>query len=506
MVFFFFFFVLLCKSDDNVNSTTISGEEIENNDQTIEINEAKNIINETTTQEQKNEKHSPKISQNESTINEKPIYGPKNQVNNTDENQTLKQDLPQAEISQITNQLSQSTTGSSANSTYINNSNGENLTIITEELKESETIPANNTNNEQTQLLNQTNSQNITDSKVNEETKINEEQTNSAETPGENETEATNNSNIQTQDFNLTNSSKITGALTNMNSSSVVSVSKPQEQNKMNEEMKREEEIMRRRMGRHDNDFEEKAANCTWPNTQVGHRNSCVCLSGYFGDDPLTERGCWKCSPECNKQAKCIYPGRCICQNGLVGNGISNCDPPVPKIVSLENPKPDTGGLHSVLVYYSCPFDFSPYYAFCRFNNVRVSALIHNNQSLECIIPDGILEGNVSISFDGNNFTEPLSFRNVENKKNLPRRTAFPKTPNAKKILKKVMKRNRSKTMFYILLAFVALIALFLFVVGPKVEKINSSDEEISLSNTVNVGADKKRKKQFEGTRNRANV
>ena len=165
-----------------------------------------------------------------------------------------------------------------------------------------------------------------------------------------------------------------------------------------------------------------EASNCTYPNTISGHGGRCVCDSGFVGDNPVSERGCWKCDPSCHSQAECAYPGRCICLYGLIGDGITQCDAPPPSILRLE-PVPG-----AVLVFYNAPFDFWPYLAFCQFSGSdTVTALLHMNRTLTCAVPPGASSpANVTISFDGVQWSDSQSTELFQAQPIPPPRTAFP--------------------------------------------------------------------------------
>lgn len=209
------------------------------------------------------------------------------------------------------------------------------------------------------------------------------------------------------------------------------------------------------------------------PNTVSRSRNDCVCKPGYIGDNPITERGCWRCGDEnitkqrngrqCYHQAKCIYPGRCICEGGLMGDGITKCESPLPDIINVKplynplinldetNDKPITEG---VKVFYRATYDFVPYMSYCKFdlqivndNDQTLTKEIESNEtkrdrigfndnfkqfqmingaadkdkSITCLLPPNfyryLSDSNkqngkckVSISFDGLNFTQFTEF------------------------------------------------------------------------------------------------
>jgi len=65
--------------------------------------------------------------------------------------------------------------------------------------------------------------------------------------------------------------------------------------------------------------------NCTAPNTKKNSRGKCICTSQFPHGDPSLMTGCFRCKSKCNESAICVYPGRCQCNPGFSGNGVSEC-------------------------------------------------------------------------------------------------------------------------------------------------------------------------------------
>lgn len=161
---------------------------------------------------------------------------------------------------------------------------------------------------------------------------------------------------------------------------------------------------------RHGKGRKRKIPNCTFPNTKPGYRDECVCNDTYIGDNPIQERGCWKCKEKCHSQASCEYPGTCKCGHGLVGDGVGYCDQPKAIIKSCEAKKE-----RFKYAEVECEFsnDFFPYYGWCKIGESVVQAKIKSKNSMSCMIPNK--ETNkVQISFDGKNWSETLEFSKQE--------------------------------------------------------------------------------------------
>ena len=199
--------------------------------------------------------------------------------------------------------------------------------------------------------------------------------------------------------------------------------------------------------------------NCTAPNTRPSYDRKCICNETYFGDDPVGERGCWKCTPKCHSQAKCAYPGRCVCEFGLVGDGISECEPRLPTLLRIES---ISSGLTPdyIAAYYSDPFEFIPFSAFCKFNEIIVNAAINSNQSIKCLIPLITENVQVSISFNGINWTDSKMLDHIPKK--------F--SPKSRSVMYKInpKKSEISFTFQYIVMVCAAILSLVPFII-PKI-------------------------------------
>lgn len=210
-------------------------------------------------------------------------------------------------------------------------------------------------------------------------------------------------------------------------------------------------------------------ANCTYPNTQPGYRGQCHCKANYVGDNPLTERGCWKCDPQCHPNAACEYPGRCLCKYGLVGDGTSKCDPPIPSLTSAD-PLPGT-----VIASYNAPFDFWPFLAFCQFNgNIRVTAALYPNRSIECLVPQNVSGlSSLRISFSGADWSDSLQISAIPVQHAAPRRTAVPFVVSSKHRPPPPAPRSHAK--------FIHLAIAILFTIGYFYASSHSPDLASSL-------------------------
>lgn len=150
-------------------------------------------------------------------------------------------------------------------------------------------------------------------------------------------------------------------------------------------------------------------AKCTADHTRI-YEGECVCEEGYVSDNPLGKRGCWLCDPRCHSTAECIYPGHCQCIGGYLGNGVTACSPPVPRLLSVAPGKSTTFFGPSIKANYSTSSTFTPFMAFCSFNGTVAVGAINEDSSISCLIPDTVTgETAVSVSFDGVSFSNAKS-------------------------------------------------------------------------------------------------
>jgi len=124
------------------------------------------------------------------------------------------------------------------------------------------------------------------------------------------------------------------------------------------------------------------------PNTELDGNGNIVCIDGYYGNDPVGEIGCWKCS-SCHIRADCVYPGKCQCADGYEGNGLK-CYPPIPQIISVKKHG------SSFFVMYGTNSTFVPTIAFCKYSEEMKEAIFFNKTIIQC----PYIKSNISISFD----------------------------------------------------------------------------------------------------------
>jgi len=144
---------------------------------------------------------------------------------------------------------------------------------------------------------------------------------------------------------------------------------------------------------------------CNGPNTRKGKNGLCECVEGYNIGDPSSKFGCFRCEKQCHINASCYYPGKCICINGLVGDAVNNCIPPVPRLLSV-NPNPYAPKTHKLInVSYDTPSNYSSLTGFCRFGKSIVSGIVLND-TISCAVPE--ITGKairVSISFNSKDWS-----------------------------------------------------------------------------------------------------
>lgn len=139
---------------------------------------------------------------------------------------------------------------------------------------------------------------------------------------------------------------------------------------------------------------------CGVPNTIKLEDGTCKCVDGYIYEGDILSKGCWKC-PDCHQNATCKSPGECICQSGLIGNGISECSAPEPVLLNAT--------LNSKLIEFSFvrPEIYVPSEIYCRCGMVEMPGNFTNSTHGFC---KSILEDKpqfVSISFDRNQWSSP---------------------------------------------------------------------------------------------------
>jgi len=149
--------------------------------------------------------------------------------------------------------------------------------------------------------------------------------------------------------------------------------------------------------------------------TEINNRGRIICQTGYIGDDPVANRGCWKCKSECHVNALCDYPGKCVCKPGYTGDGITSCKSPVPFIISYHATsfpfaKDDILSIRFGGVNKKYPITRT----FCKIGPVILEAESFANRTIRCKIPLPISARNISISLDGLEWSES---REIEKQK-----------------------------------------------------------------------------------------
>lgn len=140
---------------------------------------------------------------------------------------------------------------------------------------------------------------------------------------------------------------------------------------------------------------------CNGPNTRKGKKGFCECMDGFEHGDPSSRYGCYHCSSICHIKAECVYPGRCSCKNGMVGDGIKNCSIPVPTITRVDTLLVPAAGGENITVFYYTPTNYSQTYAYCKFGSIVVKGNILNDGELVCAVPPSTKQGlKLFVSFD----------------------------------------------------------------------------------------------------------
>lgn len=160
---------------------------------------------------------------------------------------------------------------------------------------------------------------------------------------------------------------------------------------------------------------EEEAKWCSGMNTVLDANGNCVCAKGFVGDWPIQKRGCWKCKTKCHRYAECMFTRGCQCNNGLVGDGVTECAIPAPKIVSFtpSGGYSDTNFIFDFIIETS----YKPFSAFCNASGLLVSGeLISKSSSINCTFPENIDLTKLSISFDRIHWSNVVSYKYTEDK------------------------------------------------------------------------------------------
>ena len=154
---------------------------------------------------------------------------------------------------------------------------------------------------------------------------------------------------------------------------------------------------------------------CNGPNTKKNQNGFCECLEGYDIGDPSSKYGCYKCDKNCHKNATCIYPGKCNCLHGLIGDGINNCKIPIPSIISTNLTKINNFN-ESILILINNPSNYSKE-IYIKFGKLILNGIFLNSTSILCFSP--LINSSaikLSISFDSTNWSNELIL-NFQNSK-----------------------------------------------------------------------------------------
>ena len=151
------------------------------------------------------------------------------------------------------------------------------------------------------------------------------------------------------------------------------------------------------------------------PNTKLNENNIIECLEGFNNNNKtINWKGCWKCLKKCHLDAKCIYPGKCECNNNLDGDGINECIIPIPFLLNYE-----IIDFYSIYIEY-LNLDFKPNIIYCKLNNYYSFSKKILNNSIIFYFNNQILKPfNLSISFNNLTWSNELIIKNNNKKINL---------------------------------------------------------------------------------------
>lgn len=141
-------------------------------------------------------------------------------------------------------------------------------------------------------------------------------------------------------------------------------------------------------------------------NTYKDKNNTCRCLPGFKYGDPVSKFGCFNCQTECHAKGYCAHPGKCVCQRGLVGDGITRCEIPTPEVTGIYPTKIRKQGYEDIQVTYYLNEPHNPHYIWCKFQNVTVLGELIEQGIVKCTAPpSNEYAVRVSLSFDTQNFS-----------------------------------------------------------------------------------------------------
>ena len=156
---------------------------------------------------------------------------------------------------------------------------------------------------------------------------------------------------------------------------------------------------------------------CKGMNTYKDSNFVCRCLPGFPFGDPVSKQGCFRCDVQCHSKGFCEYPGVCKCFRGLVGDGVNSCTIPIPTVTGIyPNSVRPQGYIESRVTYYMDE-PYTPTLFFCKFGDVPISGTYLQPGVGKCTVPPSKEYAvRVSISFDGENYTNSDVFLRYEQK------------------------------------------------------------------------------------------
>ena len=145
---------------------------------------------------------------------------------------------------------------------------------------------------------------------------------------------------------------------------------------------------------------------CNGPNTRKGPNGLCECVEGFEYGDPFSRYGCYHCLQKCHEKASCKYPGKCVCDNGMIGDGTKQCQIPLPVMIDVEPKTVTAKGGDILLVQYFTESNYTQSHGYCKFGSTIVKGNISNQGELKCMVPPSSVKGQkVSVSFDSDKWS-----------------------------------------------------------------------------------------------------
>lgn len=172
----------------------------------------------------------------------------------------------------------------------------------------------------------------------------------------------------------------------------------------------------------------EEQIKCPYNNTEITADGMCVCVPGFVSDPKNPELGCWKCADKCHPLARCMYPGECVCHQGLNGTGV-NCFSAFPLSFAQKSLNTLEEGGFELTIEHKSPGAYKVPAVYIQIGHEIFISKTFTNENAKFIIPARI-HGfkNVTISYDKLNWANDIKvwyFEKTMNNKFIAESTPF---------------------------------------------------------------------------------